>query len=181
MLINQSLQLITILELDKPYFGFSYKTMEIQYLKCLKETPKIGSQEIEGVTEKYIQQVEQSLGINFPLSYREFLFLAGKYSGNLELFPGHSDLEMLADEEVRKTLHETITTNDIKITRPIWPVTEMDGFQQFIFFYLDEDKEDPELWTAYYDDETSKIVRMNRTFSEFMDSVVRYSIEERGL
>ncbi len=150
-------------------------------MKSLQENKKIGYDEVEGVSEDQISKVEQSLKIKFPAAYKEFLFLAGEYHGNLILFPGHSDLEMLSKETVRKKLHEVITTNDVKITRPIWPITEMDNFEQFIFFYLDEDKEDPELWTAYYDDETSKNVRMNRTFSEFMDGVVRYSIEERGL
>jgi hypothetical protein len=156
--------------------------MNIKYLKSLKETPKIGAREIKGVTEKYIQQVEKSLGVKFPLAYKEFLLLAGDDSGNLRLFPGYSDLEMLSDEDIRKKLHKVITTNDIKITRPIWPVTEMDSFEQFIFFYLDEDSEDPELWTAYYNDEKSRIIRTNRTFSEFINGVVQASVlyEERG-
>jgi hypothetical protein len=156
--------------------------MEIEYLKSLKETPKIGEQEIKGVTEKYIQEVEKSLGIKFPLAYREFLLLAGDDSGNLRLFPGYSDLEMLSKETVRKRLLDMITRNDVKITRPIWPVTEMDGFEQFVFFYLDEQKEDPEIWVAYYNDEKSRIVQMNRTFSQYIDDVVKDSVlyEERG-
>ncbi len=156
--------------------------MEIRYLKSLKETPKIGLQEIKGVTGKYIQEVEKSLGIKFPLAYREFLLLAGDDSGNLRLFPGYSDLEMLSKETVRKRLLDMITTNDIKITRPIWPVTEMDGFEYFLFFYLDENKEDPELWVGAYNDEKSKVEKLGKTFSKYIDDVVTGSLlyEERG-
>ncbi len=151
-------------------------------MKSLQENKKIGHDEVEGVSEDQIRKVEQSLKIKFPAVYKEFLFLAGEYHGNLKLFPGHNDLEMLSKETVRRKLHEMITTNDIKITRPIWPVTEMDGFEYFLFFYLDENKENPELWIGAYNDEKSKVEKLGKTLSKYIDDVVKDSVlyEERG-
>lgn len=113
--------------------------MNIQYLKKLQATPKIGIRKIKGVSENEIKKVEQKFNIQFPLAYFEFLFLAGESCGALPIMDT-SDLETISSDWHYQMLQEEIKETGLNnnITRPFWLFAESNGCEQFYFFYLDE-------------------------------------------
>ena len=149
--------------------------MEIQYLKKLQKNSKIGSQKIIGVTENEIQKVEKKYNIAFPKAYQEFLFLAGKYIGNLPLYDTTNLEDLAADwhqEIMWEELDRTNATKDFQ--RPFWQFAESNGCEQFAFFYLD-DGDDPTVYTADYkglDADKKEIKSLERPFSTFIDQTI---------
>lgn len=151
--------------------------MSYIYMQKLANTPKIGTQKIRGVSSSEITKVEQRLNIKFPLAYKEFLLLAGDYPGNLQLFDGHSTLDMLADNEVLGYLKEALKRNKLSITRPFWVISEYGDFDQFTFFYLDENTDNPEVWgVTYRGEDEGYIYPLNKTFSEHISTIIDKSI-----
>lgn len=152
--------------------------MNLKYLENLEKNQKIGHDKIRGVKEVEILETEKRLKIKFPLAYREFLSLAGKYAGNLQLADGATSLADLSDEKRIIYMHKCLEKANLKIERPFWVISEQDGFQQFYFFYLDEKTENPIVYGVTYGntDDTSIIYSLNKTFSEFIDSVIEKSI-----
>ncbi|OCK51409.1 hypothetical protein BA768_16590 [Chryseobacterium sp. CBo1] len=146
-------------------------------MQKLANTPKIGTQKIRGVSPSEITKVENKLNIKFPLAYKEFLLLAGEYTGGLQLFDGHSTLDMLSHDEVLGYLKETLKGNKLNITRPFWVISEYGNFDQFTFFYLDENTENPNVWgVTYRGDDEYYIYPLNKTFSEYISSTIDKSI-----
>jgi len=157
--------------------------MIIQYLKKLEQNKIINHRKLEGSSESEIKQVETRLNIQFPEVYKEFLYLAGKYPGGLQLFPGHSDLTMLSKQSQLEKLKEQVKESNLKIDRPFWVFTEMDAFEQFLFFYLDEDPIDPKVYGVTYRNDTEYYVyELGEKFSQYIDGLVDRSIlyAERG-
>ena len=153
--------------------------MELKYLKKLEKNKTIGHDTIEGVSESEIVKVEQGLNIKFPLAYREFLLLAGEYSGNLQLADGATSLAELSKESYMDFMYKQLKKYGPNINRPFWVISEQDGFEQFYFFYLDNKVEDPEVWGVTYgleDENTSVIYSLNKKFSEFISTVIDKSI-----
>ncbi len=151
--------------------------MSYTYMQKLANAPKIRDQKTRGVSASEIIKVEQRLNIKFPLAYREFLLLAGEYTGGLQLFDGHCTLDMLADDKVLGYLKETLKENKLNITRPFWVISEYGNFDQFTFFYLDENTEDPNVWGVTYNgDDEYYIYSLNKKFSEYIDSTIDKSI-----
>ncbi|MFD2917092.1 SMI1/KNR4 family protein [Psychroserpens luteus] len=87
--------------------------MEIQYLQKLKENKKIGSEIIKGLSKEHILEAEEKLDVKFPLAYKEFLYLAGSYSGNLHMLET-DQLEMLSLASARLS---RVTVKIIKKTK----------------------------------------------------------------
>lgn len=152
--------------------------MNLKYLENLDKNKKIGHDKIRGVKETEILETEKRLKIKFPLAYREFLYLAGKYAGNLQLADGATSLADLSDEKRIIYMHKSLEKANLKIERPFWVISEQDGFQQFYFFYLDEETENPIVYGVTYGntDDTSIIYSLNKTFGEFIDTVIEKSI-----
>ena len=157
--------------------------MTIQHLKKLEQNKIIRNSKLEGVSESAIKQVEIRLNIKFPETYKEYLYLAGEYNGGLIMFPGHNDLATLSSDLQQKYLKEQLSYANLKIDRPFWVFTEADGFQQFLFFYLDEDPIDPEVYGVTYRKESEYYVYdLGKKFSEYEDAVIDRSIlsDQRG-
>lgn len=153
--------------------------MEIKYLKKLKENPTINRRTIKGISEDAIKKIEKRLNVKFPLVYKEFLYLAGDYTGGLRLAEGNSSIDMLVKDDVRKKLEKSIEQFQIPINKPIWVISEKDGFQQFFFFYLNEGTENPAVWFTTYgedDEDPNILIKLNDTFSQFVDELVDKSI-----
>ncbi|HNF48267.1 MAG TPA: hypothetical protein PLF48_02725 [Chitinophagales bacterium] len=109
--------------------------------------------------------------------------MAGEYNGGLIMFPGHNDLAMLSKESQLEKLKKRVQEENLKIDRPFWVFTEADGFQQFLFFYLDEDPIDPEVYGVTYRKESEYYVYdLGKKFSEYEDAVIDRSIlsDQRG-
>ncbi|WP_299767422.1 SMI1/KNR4 family protein [uncultured Dokdonia sp.] len=112
--------------------------MEIEYLKLLEKTPKnkpdgftnkgVSISEIENLEKKY------NKGNRFPKSYREFLFLAGKFCW---FFHNGGELDELIDYFQRDLLYSKIEMN-----RPI-VIYDTNSSDSYYFMYLDEGVEDP--------------------------------------
>jgi len=151
--------------------------MEIQYLNNLKDNPVIYEDRIEGISEEQIITYEQNLRVTFPLAYREFLFLAGKYHGELTLLEGTSSIEKLVNSDFQKYFKkEYIDLFNVNIKRPHWIFST--GSQAFYFFYLDESIEDPKVYLVQLEGKGEhEIIPSVDTFSEFINGVVDYSIQ----
>lgn len=152
--------------------------MNIIYQKKLERTPTIDGRPFIGVSEAEIAASEVKLGVRFPQSYREYLYLAGKFPGGLssQFMPDRGPLNQLTEDY--HYLQEHLSKINIKIERPIWAFSEMEGYAQCWFFYLDEG-DDPPVWGLIYTDdpyETSYIYPINDTFSNFIDKMIDSAI-----
>lgn len=155
--------------------------MKIQYLKSLEANLKTqySSKEVEGMSEEDIEKIETTLGITFPVTYREFLYLAGSYAGYLVFLDGTTAIQELADTEYQ-AYREKAYLNPFNFNEQRKHWTFATGSQAFWFFYLDEGTEDPIVWQVELLDLESydqDYLGKKRTFSEFINNLVEYSID----
>ncbi len=159
--------------------------MIIQYLKNLEQNLSIGGDKMRGVSELEIKKAEQKYNINFPKAYKEFLYLAGDYSGNLHLMDTNSLEELISDwhQEIMKEEIQD-TGLDKQLTRPFWLFAENNGCEVFYFFYLDENTEDPKVYLVNYghQDRTRVIEPLDDPFSIFIEKKIKtaYRILKEG-
>jgi hypothetical protein len=159
--------------------------MTIEYLKKLEQNKKIGSQTIKGVSESEIKKVEAKFNIKFPKAYKEYLFLAGKYAGNLPIMDT-DDLETISSDWHQEIMREEMqeTGLDKQLTRPFWLFAESNGCEVFYFFYLDENTEDPNVYLVNYghQDRTRVIESLDDPFSIFIEKKIKtaYRILKEG-
>lgn len=160
--------------------------MDIKYLKKLEQNISIGGDKMRGVSETEIKKAEQKYNIKFPKVYKEFLFLAGSYSGNLRLMDTNSLEEISSDwhqEIMREEMEDTGL--DKQLTRPFWLFAESNGCEVFYFFYLDENSEDPNVYLVNYAHEDRKriIESLDDPFSIFIEKKIKtaYRILKEGL
>jgi|GEM_PF-1961285 len=148
--------------------------MVLQYLQKLKDNPIIYEESIKGISEEEITKYEQKLDIQFPLSYKEYLFLAGDYLGDLLLLEGHSGIEELADPDVQEYLNSIKQRAGVNIKRPYWFFST--GADAFLYFYLDENTEAPLVWVCGWSMGKAEIGKYdNLSFSQYINSVIDYS------
>ncbi|THD32870.1 SMI1/KNR4 family protein [uncultured Flavobacterium sp.] len=157
--------------------------MTIEYLKKLKENLKIGSEKSRGVSINEIEKVEKKFGIIFPTAYKEFLYLAGEYSGNLMILDT-DDLETISSDWHQEIMWEELQDTGTKIDRPFWLFAESNGCEIFYFFYLDEEKSDPVVHMVNYAQEDRKrnVRSLEISFSEFISEMIdlAYRYEKNG-
>lgn len=157
--------------------------MEIEYLKKLEKNKKIGSETIKGVSDIEVANVEKKFKCKFPKSYKEYLYLAGKYAGNLPIMDT-DDLETISSDWHQEMMWEELEDTGTKIDRPFWLVAESNGCENFIFFYLDEETEDPEVYFYVYGTKDRREIKAyGKKFSQFVDDLVddAYKILKTGL
>ncbi len=158
--------------------GFN-EIMIIKYLTTLeKNTSIFKSKPMVGVSTKDIKEVEKQIGWEFPIAYKEFLHLAGESCYGLDLFPGRFSLFDLANPDSIDELNNKLKKYGVLQERPIWVFTEMDGYEQFYFFYLDENVEDPRVWRAELTDIT-EIGDGEKSLSAFYNELIDYSLDYR--
>ncbi|MCX6318447.1 MAG: SMI1/KNR4 family protein [Bacteroidetes bacterium] len=144
--------------------------MEITYLQKLKNNPTIFSESIRGVSETEIAAYEKKLKVKFPKSYKEYLFLAGDYDGDLLMLRGYSGIRELGNPAFQEHLEAVKKKAGVKIKRPYWVFTgEEDCFD---FFYLDENTENPNVYTCEWAFGTAEVESLNQTFSDYIDNVI---------
>lgn len=149
--------------------------MNITYLKNLENNLTIDDSEALGMSLEDIDKAENTLNIKFPKAYKEFMYLAGEYTGGLRLF-GSSSFSWVARQESLDSLKSQLAAYSVLQDRPIWVFSEYDDFEQFLFFYLDDKKDDPIIWQAILTDVT-EISGGDSTFSSFVNGSVERSIE----
>lgn len=130
----------------------------------------------EGMSEAEIAKLEFDYRLNkpFPIAYREFLFLAGKHSNLEDIDTG------LGYDWMQRKAKEMLAEYGQVIERPFWVTDQLDGCEQFGFFYLDEDIEDPKVYycmPAYVSSGEPLIQQWpHKTFSALIDACVQRSI-----
>ena len=136
--------------------------MDIKYLKQMLDNPKIGSLSSRGMSTSEIEAMEQTYNNSkaFPVAFREFLFLGGKYDNT-----GTNDAKFdYLQDGAKKSLADTGNVID----RPFFAFKHLDDCSQFLFFYLDETDADPEIYNCYpyFTDDGEPLIRDNGlTFS----------------
>lgn len=149
--------------------------MEIEYLQLMENTPKISWKINEPMTIEEIQDLEQKFNDNNPLpkALREFLFLAGHY--NNTHFDTWPDIETMQS----KALQEMQDIGEL-IERPIFVFSQHNSFESFLFVYLDEDQNDPEVYVYSADfslDDEDIYHKNGYTFSGLVNMSVDRSIK----
>jgi hypothetical protein len=145
--------------------------MEIRYLKNLARTPIIDRVKNEGISEEEIDNLEIKIGRKFPQAYREFLYLAGEYSG----FYGNgnywrfSKLQRMQDDVKRELALENFT-----MEKDFWAFITFDGGEQFTCFYWDEG-DNPAVYNVIIWDDELEIECMGTTFTKYVDRILSVS------
>lgn len=147
--------------------------MEIQYMQQLIDNPNLKPSMTpnEPMTEQEILALESKYngGNPFPKAFKEYLFIAGK-GGQTGIV--WNDWDMLQED-----LEETLEVCNLNVSRPIFPFNMEDG-STFTFFYLDEDKEDPDCYllippSVYSKDKSNFIKSANGyTFSGLINEAI---------
>ena len=117
--------------------------MELKYLQKLKDNPSLNPRiKIEGLGKDKIQELEShyNRGDKFPLAFREYLFLAGVRSGT-----GVVDNDF---EELREDCEEDLEYCGYSMERPYFVFDRLDDI--YSIFFLDEDKEDPDIYITSF-------------------------------
>lgn len=142
--------------------------MKIEILKGLENYPGKGLEKNEPLVINEILELEQlyNQGNPFPKALRELLFLAGRDCNVLDY--GWHDTQQEIQEEAR----EWLTERGLSISRPFFVIDVYNGGEQFLFIYLDENLEDPEVQDAYLFplDWRQWIVSSEYKLSEFINS-----------
>lgn len=117
--------------------------MEIIYLKKFSQIKKIGGWKTEGMDLDEIEELEDKYneGNPFPGAYREYLFIGGKANG-----AGFDSA--LGFDWLQEKSKEMLESNKQKIERPYFVMDQLDGCEQFGFFYLDESVDDPIIYNC---------------------------------
>lgn len=145
--------------------------MDIQILKRFSKIKRIRSWETKGLSIIEIEALETKYnqGNPFPKAYREYLFIGGKMHGiGIDKAQGYDWLQ----EAARKELAE----NNQTIDRPFFVMDQLDGCEQFGFFYLDENEDDPIIYNCrppYVEEGYSLIHPYGQLqFSKVIDSLI---------
>jgi hypothetical protein len=116
--------------------------MEIKYMTKLLEKGSFrsGMTPNEPMTLPEIEEMEAKYnnGNPFPKAFREYLYLAGK-NGQTSMVDEDWETTYEDFEEFEKL-------NNFQINRPVLLFDKSDGESVFKFFYLDEEKEDPDCY-----------------------------------
>ncbi len=114
--------------------------MEIKYLKVVEENKTINDFTNEPMSLDEIEKLEAKYnnGKEFPLAFREFLFLAGEFNNfNFDdLGDGMDELQDLINEELVEAGQE--------VDRPFFAFSVYDS--QYSVIFLDDNNEDPKVY-----------------------------------
>jgi hypothetical protein len=125
--------------------------MEIKYLKILESNPAIASRHSDYIYKLKPMMMSEIVKLEsiynhsepFPAALRELLFLAGSRCYALDY--GTEDTRQEMQEETR----DALAASNKNINRPYFALEVHDGADSFLFVYLDEGIEDPEIYVAY--------------------------------
>ena len=143
--------------------------MDIKYLKQMLDNPKIGSLSNRGMSTSEIEALEQKYNDSnqFPLAFREFLSLGGKFDNTGTVNAAFDYLE--------DTSKKNLANTGNNLGRPFFAIYHINDCEEFGFFYLDEKADDPQIYVCspYGEDDGEPLVRANDvTFSELVNGGV---------
>jgi len=158
--------------------------MEVQYLTLMLETKQIFGITNEPVKEEDIIALQEKLDIMFPKAYQEFLFIGGNSSNMINsdhgfYHPLRDDLNYM--EEIQERVSKFLKGEGLEIEGgDFWVICELDGGEQFHFFYFDDpdalDAENPPVYAsfpAYLDEGLSLKKKIADTFSQYIDDKIK--------
>jgi len=150
--------------------------MEIEYLNKMEETTEVFGFTNKGESEEVIDAFQVESNMTFPKAYREFLFLAGRYC-NLRIAGSTLKYSIKRQVYTKRTLKELGLSIE---GGEFWVISELDGGEQFDFFYFDDpdalDSENPPVYVshpAYLDDGLPLKEKIADTFSQYIDDKIR--------
>ncbi|CAM1350137.1 conserved hypothetical protein [Tenacibaculum halocynthiae] len=117
--------------------------MKLKYMQKLKDNPNLIGESWavnKGLSKEdtLILSDKFNDGKEFPLVFNEFLTLAGESNG-LDIVAISDDFEQL-----REDCEESLEYTGYKMDRPYFVFDQLDS--QYSIFFLDEDKEDPDIY-----------------------------------
>ena len=152
--------------------------MEIKYLTKLKETPKIGSWENEGLPEIKIKELENKLKIKFPLAFKEYLFLAGEFNDIFDSW----NIEFEHLEYYQEEVQESMQNMNLHL-KPFFAFATYGG-ENALFFFLDEGDNPPVYGYTeekLYEDENGKELfykKVRNSFSEEIELKIKNALNK---
>jgi hypothetical protein len=152
--------------------------MEIKYLKIMKANPTIAGEKNEGIIESQIIEMEKFSKNKFPDSYREFLFLGGKYNN---IFQSSSSSSFNRYKNLRESVDKVLVDDNFKIEKDFWVISSLDGGEQFHFFFYDQGENPPVYYYCSYLDEWESengegapgYKQISSTFSEYLEKKIK--------
>lgn len=148
----------------------------MEYMYLLKKHPILNGYTNEGVAMEDILKYQNEYNIIFPNAYREFLQLAGNRC-NLLMSMNHFFQFAIERQEYTK---ETLKEEGYSIGEDFWVIADLDGGEQFHFFYFnDPDAEDPEnppvygSFTGYPAGTEHAKVKLANTLQEYIEGLIK--------
>lgn len=149
--------------------------MEIQYLKQFSKITEIGGWKTEGLSLNEIVALEtkHNNGNPFPKAYREYLYIGGRSHG-LELD------EAFGFDWLQETSKAILEEYNQTIDRPFFVIDQLDGCEQFGFFYLDNEDEDPIIYNCLppYVEDGEELIQIykQRQFSKVIEALIESAL-----
>lgn len=126
--------------------------MEIRHMNKMLQNAKHGEFPCEGMTIEEIIALEKNSGGKFPLAFKEFLLIGGRYDNT-----GTNNFDFV---KLQKLAHENLAYTGNKIERPFFVFNGIDACSVFDFIYLDEVEDNPQVYVA------------SPSYTEFGDSLI---------
>ena len=147
--------------------------METLYMQKLEATKDENPKTSIGVTEEEIIGLENDFEIQLPLAYKEYLFLAGKYSSMIKLL---SWMEYLPENQTRaKQLLKEYQLEKL-IKKDFWVVADFDD--AIFYIHLDEGDNPPvyRLDCENYGDMSDEYTfgKIAETFEEWINKKIEF-------
>ncbi|UIR55062.1 SMI1/KNR4 family protein [Sphingobacterium sp. SRCM116780] len=154
--------------------------MQIEYLTKMKNTPKIGKRENEGVSEEEISRLENKLNVTLPKAYKEFLLLGGRYDNIINNF----ELDFDGLESMQKLAKEKVETENLDL-KNFWCFAEYGDFDSFMFFLLN-DGENPAVYSFIAEkgllndkNEPVSYLKFRNSFNEYIDRCIDEALNDK--
>ncbi|WP_417784917.1 hypothetical protein [Tenacibaculum sp.] len=112
--------------------------MELKYMQQLKDNPKLSHRiSLKGLEERKIMDLRSQFnkGKLFPKAFEEYLLVGGESEATRMVYE-YDDFE-----ELREDCEESLENCGYTMNRPYFVFDRLDSI-----FFLDEDKEDPDIY-----------------------------------
>lgn len=158
--------------------------MEITYLNLMQQTPRIGAEQNAGVDEATITELEKRAGVSLPQAYREFLFIGGREANMLGDMDGgfykrEPNRPYYIDEQQLLAANELKAVGYTQIDKPFWVIADLDGCEQFHFFFLNEGDNPPVYMYCSYmpqhdDNERPQHIKIHHSFTDYIEHLIKH-------
>ncbi len=140
-------------------------------MQQLRDNPSLSSRlPLEGLNLETISSIRSQFneGNNFPLAFEEYLLIGGKNEATGMVWE-HDEFEQL-----REDCEESLEYTGYTLERPFFVFDMLDGI--YSIFFLDEDKEDPDIYILYpsgaYEEHEPLLRDVKYTFSKMINDAI---------